>query len=103
MTRRFIDELRISSGGEEELAGHQLTPEDALEVWWNGPEFFRDKVAGRDLMIGRNDGGSLLTIVIEPTAEYGAWDVVTGWRADTAERTAWAKATRSRGTGRGRK
>lgn len=89
MTTPFITELRVSPGAEEELAGHGLDAEDAMEVEWNGPEFFRDKVDGRYRMIGKNDGGALLTIIVEPTNEDGRWDVVTGWAASKGERTSW--------------
>lgn len=40
-------------------------------------------------MIGKNDGGALLTIIVEPGSEKGRWDVVTGWSASKGERTAW--------------
>jgi hypothetical protein len=96
VARRFINELRVSAGAEEELAAHGLTELDVLEVWWEGPSFFRDHVPGRDLMIGKTVGGDLLTIVIEPCNDYGAWDVVTGWPADRAERTAWENDHRQR-------
>jgi hypothetical protein len=89
MASRFINELRVSLGAEEELAAHGMVPEDAIEVWLEGPTFVRDKVLSRDLMIGRTVGGELLTIVIEPTPTYGAWDVVTGWPSDADERSAW--------------
>jgi hypothetical protein len=94
---RFINELRISPGAEEELWGHRVIPDEVLEVLWNGPAFFRDKVPGRSLMIGRTDGNArLLTVVIEPTTKEGAWDVVTGWDADKGETTAWQRARRKR-------
>ena len=46
MARRYIDELRISANAEDELAGHRVSPDEALEVSWNGPRFFRDKIRG---------------------------------------------------------
>jgi hypothetical protein len=92
VARRYIDELRISANAEDELAGHRVSPDEALEVSWNGPRFFRDKIRGRELMIGRTDGARLLTIVVQPASEHGAWDVVTGWDASTGETTEWQKA-----------
>jgi hypothetical protein len=59
VTRRYIEELRISPGASDELARHGLTDMDALEVSWNGPTFGRDKIDGRDLMsVGTTAGGS---------------------------------------------
>ncbi len=43
-------------------------------------------------MIGKNDGGALLTIIIEPAEEDGRWDVVTGWNSSKGERTVWQRA-----------
>jgi uncharacterized DUF497 family protein len=87
----FITELHVSVGAEDELAAHGLDVESALEVEWNGPEFFRDKLDGRYRMIGKDDGGALLTIIIEPSNEHGRWDVVTGWKSSKGERTVWQK------------
>lgn len=91
MAKPFITELHISIGAEEELSAHGLDAEDALETLWNGPEFFRDKVDGRYRMIGRKDGGRLLTIIVEPTSTHGRWDAITGWPASKGERTLWEK------------
>lgn len=89
MTRRYIDELRISPGASDELARHGLTEDDALEVSWNGPPFVRDKIDGRDKMIGRTDGGRVLTIVVEWARLPGVCDVVTGWQASRGELQRW--------------
>jgi uncharacterized DUF497 family protein len=89
LTRRFIDELRVSAGAQEELSGHGLREDDAFEVSWNRPVFVRDKVDGRDMMIGRNDGGEILTVVIEWTGSQGVCDVVTGWRSSKGEVHQW--------------
>lgn len=40
----------------------------------------------RALLIGRTDGGRLLTLVIERTVEPTTWLVVTGWSSTEAER-----------------
>ncbi len=91
MTRRFISELRVSPGAQDELWAHGLTEDDALEVSWDKPVFRRDKVDGRNKMIGRNEGGEILTIVIEWLDTPGVCDVVTGWASSRGERTEWQK------------
>jgi hypothetical protein len=88
VARPFIDELRTARAVDE-LAEHGLAQDDALEVWWDTPSFFRDTHPGRLKMIGRNTNGDLLTIVIEPTSQYGAWDVVTGFEPSSGDETAW--------------
>lgn len=91
MARRYITELRTYRAVDE-LWRHGLHEDDVLEVSWDDPCFFKDKVEGRELMIGRTIAGRLLTIVLEPTETDGAWDVVTGWDSDKGERTEWQKA-----------
>ena len=40
----------------------------------------------RILLIGRTDGGRVLTLVIERTVDPTTWLVVTGWSSTQAER-----------------
>jgi hypothetical protein len=40
----------------------------------------------RRLLIGRTDGGRVLTLVIERTVEATTWLIVTGWSSTDAER-----------------
>lgn len=92
MSRPPIIEPRISQGGEDELARHSIETYEALEVIFNGPKAFRDKVEGRDMLIGLTDGGRLLTLIVEQTEDWGAYDVITGWDSSKGERTAWRQA-----------
>lgn len=93
MSTRFIDEMRISPQVQEKLAVRGISPDDVLEVLWGSPAFFRDKVRGRQLMIGPTDGSRrLLTVVIEPRDIEGIWDVVTGWVSGKGEATRWKSA-----------
>lgn len=47
----------------------------------------RDEPSTRRLLIGRTDGGRVLTLVIERTqADPTTWLIVTGWSATDAER-----------------
>jgi hypothetical protein len=41
----------------------------------------------RLLLIGRTNGGRVLTLVIERTVDPTTWVVVTGWQASERERT----------------
>jgi uncharacterized DUF497 family protein len=42
--------------------------------------------AGRFTLIGRTDGGRVLTLVIERTPDPNSWAIVTGWTASPRER-----------------
>ena len=92
MSRPPIIEPRISQGAEDELAYHSIQTYEALEVIFNAPKAFRDKVVGRDMLIGRTDGGRILTLIVEQADDWGAYDVITGWDASKGERTAWRQA-----------
>ena len=46
----------------------------------------RSEPGRRRLLVGRTDGGRVLTLVIERTVEPTTWLVVTGWSASDAER-----------------
>jgi hypothetical protein len=41
---------------------------------------------GRFMLIGRTDGGRVLTLVIERTLDPNSWEIVTGWTASPSER-----------------
>lgn len=92
MTKKLVTDLRFSETTEDHLASHAITVEEALAVAFNEPRFFRDKEAGRLRMIGRTDEGRLLTIIVEPDEDDGGTcELITGWDATRAEKTAWQK------------
>jgi uncharacterized DUF497 family protein len=46
----------------------------------------RDQQRARRLVVGRTDGGRVLTLVVERTQEPTTWLIVTGWEATKRER-----------------
>jgi len=46
----------------------------------------------RRLLIGRNNGGRCLTLVIEETVEPTIWLLITGWESAASERMILEKA-----------
>jgi hypothetical protein len=40
----------------------------------------------RIMLVGRTDGGRVLTLVIEGTLDPNSWEIVTGWTASPGER-----------------
>jgi hypothetical protein len=52
-----------------------------------GPDRRSPKHEGiRFMLIGRTDGGRVLTLVIERTQDPNSWEIVTGWTASPRER-----------------
>jgi len=45
--------------------------------------------ANRRLLIGCDDGGRVLTLVIDSTVDPTTWILVTGWVATATERKIW--------------
>lgn len=64
---------------EDELAGHRVTADEALEVIWNGFDVRRNKgYHGGYQLIGRTDGGRLLKLIVYEKRP-GVIRIVTGW------------------------
>jgi len=64
---------------EDELAGHGVAVDEAVEVLWNGFQVDRNKGnrAGYQL-VGRTDGGRRLKLVVFEKRK-GLIRVITGW------------------------
>lgn len=64
---------------EDELAGHGVTIDEAVEVIWNGFEVRRNKRhKGGYQLIGQTDGGRTLKLIVYEKRK-GLIRVVTGW------------------------
>ncbi len=46
----------------------------------------RGHEGNRIMLIGRTDGGRVLTLVVERTLDPNSWEIVTGWTASPRER-----------------
>ena len=71
------------------LAARDISTAEAEQVLRNAHVTVRnprDRHGKRRLLIGRSDGGRVLTLVVEATIEQTAWLLVTGWNATQAER-----------------
>lgn len=92
MAKKLLTALRFGDTTEDHLASHAITVDEALAVGLGGPRFFRDKEPGRFRMVGRTDEGRLLTILVQPDKDDDViYDVITGWNATRAEKTAWQR------------
>lgn len=87
-----VHELLVTEAGLSKLGARQISAEEAVQVPRNRHAIVRNPHAGaspgrRRLLIGKTDGGRVVTLVVEQTVEPTTWLVVTGWSATAAERT----------------
>jgi uncharacterized DUF497 family protein len=80
--------LEFDDHNVEHLARHAIAPEEIEQLTGNPYVTARNpRVAeNRIFMIGRTDGGRMLTIVLEATHDDATWRPITGWDATPAER-----------------
>ena len=64
---------------EDELAGHRVTIDEAVEVIWNGFDVQRNKgYHGGHQLVGRTDAGRSLKLIVYEKSK-GLIRVITGW------------------------
>lgn len=85
-----VHELLVTEPAVEKLGARDISDEEAKQLLRNAHVTVHNPSAGGDaerrLLIGRTDGGRVLTLVIEETVEPTSWVIVTGWTAAAAER-----------------
>jgi hypothetical protein len=83
-----IAELEFDEDNEDELAAHNVTAIEVLEILDNLFTVRRNKKnrSGARLLIGQTNGGRVLTIVLAPTHTPDRWRPVTGWTSTAPER-----------------
>jgi uncharacterized DUF497 family protein len=85
-----IAELLLTEAAIDKLGARAISIEETHSVPRNANVVVRnphsDPPGKRRLLIGRTDGGRLLTLVIERTTDPTTWLVVTGWDATVRER-----------------
>ena len=86
-----VRELLATEAALMKLGSRGISTDEAGQLVRNPHLTVRNPRAGaepdkRRLMIGRTDGGRVLTLVIERTVEPTTWLLVTGWSSTEAER-----------------
>ena len=77
--QRFDPEAFTYEFDEEELAGHDITVDEAVEVIWNKFDVRRNKKAhGGYQLIGWTDSGRPINLIVYEKSK-GIIRVVTGW------------------------
>lgn len=89
-----IRDLQLDEANEAEMARHGVTPREVRQVLLDDPRFFQNRRghAATRIMIGRTDGGRLLTVPIAQTALPGVWRPATAWLASEGERTRYERS-----------
>lgn len=89
-----VNQLLATEVALDKLGVRGISAAEAQQAIWNRHVLIRNRRASargsqrelRRLLIGRNDGGRRLTLVIEETVEPTTWLLVTGWASTPAER-----------------
>lgn len=83
-----VHELLLTRRALEKLGARGISRSEVAQLPRNRYATVRNPSSPgrRRLMVGRTDGGRVLTLVIEETADPTSWLVVTGWSATLAER-----------------
>jgi uncharacterized DUF497 family protein len=85
-----IAEVEFDDYNEGELAAHGVSAHEVMQLLENVFTVRRNKRsgAGERQLIGRTNGGRVLTVVLAPTAISDRWRPVTGWDSTASERRA---------------
>jgi hypothetical protein len=91
MGRDAVHQLLASDAALDKLGVRGISAGEAEQLPRNQHHTVRNpREAGepgkRRLLIGRTDGGRILTLVIERTVDPTTWLIVTGWESTEAER-----------------
>lgn len=86
-----IAQLLATDAARVKLGARDISTAEAEQLPCNRHATMRNPRAGgqegdRLLLIGRTDGGRVLTLVLERTIDPTSWLIVTGWEATERER-----------------
>ena len=88
-----IDSLHFDDDNLDKLWRHSISAKRADTVLRRSPIFLKNKKghAGSYKMVGPDDGGAMVTIVVAPTTEPGCWYPITGWESTKDEEGKWRR------------
>lgn len=95
-----VNQLLATEVALDKLGARGISVADAEQSIWNRHVVVKNRRGSaqrpqrvtRRLLIGRNNGGQSLTLVIEETVEPTTWLLITGWKSTPAERMILEKA-----------
>jgi hypothetical protein len=87
MAREAIHQLLATDTALDKLGALGISAQEAEQLLRNRHATVRNPRDGkRRLLIGRTNGGRILTLVVEATVDRTTWLIVTGWESTAAER-----------------
>jgi hypothetical protein len=91
MARDVVRQLLATDVALDKLGARGISAEEVEQLPRNHHVTARNPRERADpgkriLLIGHTDGGRLLTVVIQRTADPTTWLIVTGWSSTVAER-----------------
>ena len=86
-----VSHLDASDVARMKLGARGISIAEARQLLHNRHKTKRNPQAPRNeadrfMLIGRTDGGRVLSLVIERTPDPNSWEIVTGWTASPRER-----------------
>ena len=98
-----ISQIRATEAALDKLGARGISEEEAEQLLNNAFVIAknlrgrapRHQPSERRTLIGRTDGGRVLTIVIEQTIEPTSWLIITGWTATERERRILERGSRN--------
>ncbi len=96
---RTISQVRATEAALAKLGARNISEEEAEQLLNNAFVIVKNlrgkaprrQPSERRTLIGRTNGGRVLTLVIEQTIEPTSWLIVTGWTATERERRILAR------------
>jgi uncharacterized DUF497 family protein len=86
----LVSHLDASDVARMKLGARGISVAEARQLLRNGHEIAPNPRGqgerDRQMLVGRTDGGRVLTLVIESTFDPNSWVIVTGWTASPRER-----------------
>lgn len=92
---RTVGQIRATAAALNKLGARDISRGEAEQILNNAYVIVRNlrgrqkrrQLDIRRIMIGRTNGGRMLTLVIEETPEPTTWLIITGWDSSAQERT----------------
>ena len=91
MAKDLISQLLTTDVALDKLGARGISAAEAEQVPRNRHAMARNPRGPKEppkrlLLVGRTDGGRVLTLVVERTLDPTTWVVITGWSSTDAER-----------------
>ena len=96
MSSPYIETFLFDEDNEEKIIAHKLTVRQVIQILDNLYIIIPNKKKRRGLylIIGRDNGGTCISVPIERTGVAGIWRPITAWPCKKGEKTLLKKNER---------